>query len=406
MSQEPIRTPSRRLLLFAGTATLVIAAGIATLGIVDRAAANRQLVQWTDQQAVPTVQLAKLERGAGEQSLILPGTIQPYSMAPIFARVNGYLKSWQADIGAEVKAGQVLATIDTPDLDQQLAQAQANLATAEANEHLATVTAQRWHTLAASQWVSQQANDDKAGAAAANKAIADAARANVGQLEALESFKNIAAPFDGVVTQRNTDVGALINAGNSGNAGQPLFEVADLHKVRIYVQVPQALSAGLTPGLKATFELPQYPGQQFTATLITTSHAMAANSRSMQVELQADNADGKLSAGAYCLVHLQLPVDPNMVRLPATALVPVNQGVEVAVLGDGNKAVLKKVQLGRDFGDSVEVKAGLSPSDQVIDSPPETLQSGDPVRLAPTPASSPAQQATAGTATEPPPAPN
>jgi multidrug efflux pump subunit AcrA (membrane-fusion protein) len=170
--------------------------------------------------------------------------------------------------------------------------------------------------------------------------------------------------------------------------------------------VPQALSAGLTPGLKATFELPQYPGQQFTATLITTSHAMAANSRSMQVELQADNADGKLSAGAYCLVHLQLPVDPNMVRLPATALVPVNQGVEVAVLGDGNKAVLKEVQLGRDFGDSVEVKAGLSPSDQVIDSPPETLQSGDPVRLAPTPASSPAQQATAGTATEPPPAPN
>jgi RND family efflux transporter MFP subunit len=184
-----------------------------------------------------------------------------------------------------------------------------------------------------------------------------------------------------VVTQRNTDVGALINAG-SANASQPLFEVADLHKVRIYVQAPQALSAGLTPGLKATFELPQYPGQQFVATLITTSHAMAANSRSMQVELQADNADGKLFAGAYALVHLQLPVDPNMVRLPATALLPVGQGAEVAVLSDGNKAVFKSIKLGRDFGDSVQVTAGLSPSDRVIDSPPETLQSGDVVQLA------------------------
>jgi RND family efflux transporter MFP subunit len=405
MTPEPIKSPSRRLLLLVGTATLVIAGGIATFGIVDRTTANRQLVQWTDQQAVPTVQLVKPERGPAEQSLVLPGTIQPYFMARIYARVNGYLKSWQSDIGAEVKAGQVLASIDTPDLDQQLAQSRANLATAEANEHLAVVTAQRWQTLATSQWVSQQANDDKAGTAAADKAIADAARANVEQLEALESFKNLTTPFDGVVTQRNTDVGALINAGNGGNAGQPLFEVADLHKVRIYVQVPQALSAGLTPGLKATFELPQYPGQQFTATLITTSHAMAANSRSMQVELQADNADGKLSAGAYCLVHLQLPVDPNMVRLPATALLPVNQGVEVAVLGDGNKAVLKSVQLGRDFGDSVEVKAGLSPSDQVIDSPPETLQSGDAVQLAPTPPSAGGQQAKA-TVMKPPSTPN
>jgi RND family efflux transporter MFP subunit len=260
------------------------------------------------------------------------------------------------------------------------------------------VTAQRWKTLAASQWVSQQANDDKAGAAAADKAIADAAQANVAQLETMESFKNLTAPFDGVVTQRNTDVGALINAG-SGNAGQPLFEVSDLHKVRIYVEVPQALSAGLTLGLKATFELPQYPGQQFTATLITTSHAMAANSRSMQVELQADNADGKLTSGAYCLVHLQLPVDPSMVRLPATALLPVDRGVEVAVLSDDNKAVLKSVELGRDFGDSVEVKAGLSPSDRVIDSPPETLQSGDAVQLALTPASLSAQQAASETPT-------
>jgi RND family efflux transporter MFP subunit len=383
-----IKTPSRRLLLLVGAAAIVIAGSVAASGIIGRADADRQLVQWTNQQAVPTVQLAQLDRGAAAQSLVLPGNIQPYSTAAIYARVPGYLKSWQQDIGAEVKAGQLLASIDTPDLDQQLVQARANLATAEANEQLASVTAERWKSLVGSHWVSQQAYDDKAGAAAATKAIADAARANVGQLEALESFKSIVAPFDGIVTQRNTDVGALVNVGSGGSAGQALFEVSDLHKIRIYVQVPQASSAGLTPGLKATFDMPQYPGQQFEATLVTTSHAMDPNSRSMLVELQADNADGKFAEGAYSRVHFQLPVDPNMVRVPATALMPVNQGVQVAVLGAGDKVVLTTIQLGRDFGDSVEVTAGLAPQDRVIDSPPETLQSGDAVQLAAAPPAS------------------
>ena len=382
MSSQPIKTPMPRRLLLAGMIALVAAGAIVADGLVSRARSRQELVQWADQAAVPTVQLAKLEQGGAEQSLVLPGTIQPYNKAPIYARVAGYLKSWQQDIGAEVKAGQVLASIDTPDLDQQLAQAQANLATAEANEKLAAVTAQRWQSLATSQWVSRQANDEKAGAAAATKAAADAARANVRQLEALESFKSIVAPFDGVVTQRNTDVGALVNVGSGGAAGQPLFEVSDLHKVRIYVQVPQAVSAGMTPGLKATFDMPQYPGQHFDATLITTSRAMDANSRSMLVELQADNTDGKFAQGTYCQVHFQLPVDPSMVRVPATALVPSNHGMQIAVLGDGNKAVLKPIQLGRDFGDSVEVTAGLAPQDRVIDSPPETLQSGDVVQVA------------------------
>jgi RND family efflux transporter MFP subunit len=332
--------------------------------------------------AVPTVQLARPVSGAAEQPLVLPGTIQPYSTAPIYARVPGYLKSWQADIGVTVKAGQVLATIDTPDLDQQLQQAQANLATAEANERLAAVTALRWQKLATSQWVSRQANDDKAGAAAAAKALADAARANVGQLQAMESFKNIVAPFDGIVTQRNTDIGALVNVGSGSNAGTALFAVSDLHKVRIYVQVPQAFSAGLAPGQKTTFDMPQYPGQQFQATLTATSHAMDPNARSMQVELQADNADGKFAQGTYCRVHFQLPADPNLVRVPATALVPADRGVQVAVLGDGDKAVFKTVQLGRDFGDTVEVTAGLVPQDRIIDNPPETLQSGDAVQPA------------------------
>jgi len=219
---------------------------------------------------------------------------------------------------------------------------------------------------------------------------ADSARANVRRLEALESFKSIVAPFDGIVTQRNTDVGALINAGST--AGQELFEVSDLHRVRIYVQVPQAFSADLRPGLRAPFEMPQYPGRKFDATLVTTSNAVNAMSRSMLVELQADNPDGKLFGGTYCRVDFQIPGDPNMVRLPATALMPVNRGVQVAVLGDSNKVVLKSIQLGRDFGDTVEVTAGLAPQDRVIDSPPETLQTGDTVQMAaPTPSSTATQ---------------
>jgi RND family efflux transporter MFP subunit len=390
---EPIKTPSRGLLLLVGTGALFIAGAIATVGVVRRTDANRQLVQSTNQEAVPTIQLAKLERGAAEQSLVLPGNVQPYFKAAIYARVAGYLKSWQHDIGADVKAGELLASIDTPELDQQLDQARASLATAEANQQLAAVTADRWKSLVGQQWVSQQAYDEKASAAMATKASADAARANVRQLEAMEAFKSLLAPFDGVVTRRNTDVGALVNVGSSSSAGQPLFDVSDLHKVRIYVQVPQAFSAGLTPGLKATFDMPQYPGQQFEAILITTSRAMDPNSRSMLVELQADNAGGKFAQGAYCRVHLQLPADPNMVRLPVTALILANRGAQIAVLMDGNKAVLKTVQLGRDFGDSVEVTAGLLPSDQVVDSPPETLQSGDAVQLGLNPVSRGAQRA-------------
>jgi RND family efflux transporter MFP subunit len=378
MSADKITMPSRRLLLLIGAAALITGSAVAASGIFTRADADRQLVQWTDQQAVPTVQLAKLNQGSGAQVLTLPGNIQPFNKAELYARVSGYLGSWKHDIGAHVTAGDVLASIDTPDLDQQFSQAKADLATASCAFALAAVTAQRWSTLVKSQWVSQQASDDKTGAAAATKASMEAATANVKRLEAMESFKSIAAPFDGVVTARNTDIGALINAGT---AGQALFEVSDLHKVRLYVQVPQAFSGQLHAGLKASFEMPQYPGQQFDAVLVTMSHAMDANSRSMLVELQADNAEGKYFAGAYCQIHFQLPSDPNVVRVPATALVPGNQGMEVAVLGANNKVVLKPIRLGRDFGDSVEVVAGLSSADRVIDSPPETLQNGDPVQL-------------------------
>src|ERR1700719_2114757 len=330
MSSEPTKTVSHRRLLMIALVGLTIAGGVAVHGIIQRAHSAAQVAQWTDKQAIPTVALASLQRGPEVRKLPLPGTIQAYYRAAIYARVSGYLQTWQADIGAHVKAGQLLASIDIPDLDQQFAQAKADLATATANAQLAAVTAERWNALVKLQWVSKQTADDKTGAAAATKATMDAAAANVKRLEAMEDFKNIVAPFDGIVTARKTDIGALINAGN---AGQELFEVSDLHKVRIYVQVPQAFTAELQPGLQATFEMRQYPGQQFDAKVVTTSNAMELSSRSMLVELQADNADGKLFAGAYCQVLFQLPSDPDMVRVPATALVSSDQGTQVAVLG-------------------------------------------------------------------------
>ena len=383
MSSEEIKRPSRRKLLMVGVAALVIAGLVAAGGIISRAKSNRELVQWTNQQAVPTVALAQLKPGDQYQNLRLPGTIQAYRKAAIYARVNGYLKSWELDIGAPVQPGQVLAVIDTPDLDQQLAQAKATLASAQASAELAAVTAQRWDFLVKRQVVSQQAADNATSDAAAKKAAADAAQANVRQLEAMETFKTIVAPFDGVVTARNTDIGALISPG--GSAGQELFEVSDMDTVRIYVQVPQAFTAQLHPGLKATFEMPQYPGQHFDAKLVTTSNALNVPSRSMLVELQADNSAKKFSPGTYCQVQFQIPGDPNMVLVSATALISGDHGTQVAVLDNSNKVVVKSIQLGHDFGDTVEVVAGLSPSDRVIDSPPETIKTGDHVQLAAAP---------------------
>ena len=390
MSQQSVKTPRLRRLLLVGIIAVVAAGSIAVNGLISRHRTNQDLVKWSNAQAIPTVALAQLVHGDAAQMLILPGDIQPLNKAAIYARVNGYLKSWQQDIGAHVKAGQVLATIEAPDLDQQLAQARATLASAKANYDIAVITANRDDILAKKQALSQEIADQTAADAAAKKAIMDADEANVRQLEAMESFKQITAPFDGIVTARNTDIGALINAGST--AGQQLFEVSDLHRVRIYVQVPQAFSADLRPGLKATFEMPQYPGQKFDATLVTTSNAINTASRSMLVELQADNSDGKLFGGTYCRVDFQIPGDPNMVRIPATALMPINRGAQVAVLDDSNKVVLKSIQLGRDFGDSVEVTAGLAPQDRVIDSPPETLQNGDTVQLATATASSTSTQ--------------
>jgi RND family efflux transporter MFP subunit len=379
MNSEDIKTPSKRSLLTAATGAVLLAAIVVGYGFIDRAQSKQEVAQWTNAQAVPTVALAQPLPSSANQTLTLPGNIQPLNKAAILARVNGYVKSWDHNIGSSVKAGQVLATIDAPDLDQQLSQAKATLASVRANLQIASLTADRNNILLQKQIVAQQLADQTTADAKAKEAVVDANEANVRQLEAMQSFKTLTAPFDGVVTARNVELGQLINSGGSG---QPLFEVSDLHRVRIFVQVPQAFSAGLVPGLKATLEMPQYPGVQFDATLTHISRAISPTSHSMQVELQADNAEGKFFAGSYCNVHLEVPADANLVRIPSTALVTSNQGTQVTTLDSNNKVVLKKVQLGRDFGDSVEVLAGLSPSDRIINNPPETLTAGDTVRVA------------------------
>ncbi len=380
MPSQDFRIPSRRSLLTTAAAGVLLAGIVIAYGFIGRAQSKQEVVNWTNTQATPTVALAQPIPGSPHQTLTLPGNIQPFNRAAIFARVNGYVKSWDHDIGSEVKAGQALASIDAPDLDQQLSQAKATLASTRANHQIASLTASRNNVLLQKQIVAQQLADQTDADAKAKEAVVDANEANVRQLEAMQSFKTLAAPFDGVVTARNVEIGMLINSGGSG---QPLFEVSDLHRVRIYVQVPQSFTAGLAPGMKATFEMPQYPGVQFDATLSHISKAINPNSHSMQVELQADNAAGKFFGGSYCNVHFELPVDPNLVKIPSTALVTGNQGTQVATL-DSNKVVLKNVQLGRDFGDSVEILAGLSPFDRIINNPPETLAAGDAVRVAAT----------------------
>jgi RND family efflux transporter MFP subunit len=378
MPPQTIKTPRPRNLFVSGAVALLVAGFVVGHGLIGRAQTRQEIQQWTSAQAIPTVALAQLTPSGGARTLTLPGNIQPFNRAAIYARVNGYVKSWEHDIGVHVKAGQVLATIDAPDLDQQLAQAKATLASAKANEQIASLTANRNVALLQKEIVAQQIADQTTADAAAKKAVVDANAANVRQLEAMQSFKTLAAPFDGIITARNAEIGMLIN---SGSAGQALFEVSDLHRVRIFVQVPQSFSAGLAPGLKATFEMPQYPGAHFEATVAHISKAMNASSRSMQVELQADNADGKFFGGSYCNVHFEIPTDSNLVTIPSTALVTGNQGTQVAILGNDNKVTLKTVHLGRDLGDTVEVVSGLSPSDRIVNNPPETLVAGEMVRL-------------------------
>jgi RND family efflux transporter MFP subunit len=369
-----------RRLRIVGICVVIVALATAGWGIVSRARAASHLRQWTEDRARPTVSLIELVRADSDKELVLPGTLRAYIDAPIYARVSGYLKRWHVDIGAHVKAGQVLAEIETPELDQQLLQAQADLATSRANERLSQTTTARWAKMLASDSVPQQEADEKAGDYEAKKAIVAAAEANVERLRATASFKKIVAPFDGVVTARRTDVGALINAG--AGAGQELFRVADTRKARIYVDVPQTYAGELHVGTQAVLRLPERPGDGSSAVVTDTSASISENSRTMLVQLVADNADGALLPGSYVDVTFKLAVQPGILRLPISALLFRRRGLEVATLGPGDRVAMKKVALGRDYGTEVEVVTGLTSSDRVIDSPPDSLADGDRVRLA------------------------
>ena len=370
-----------RLLATLLIVVLTVAVGSGVLGILSRRHSEAKLATWTRAQAIPTVNIVAPARGTKEQELILPGDIEAYYEAPIYARVPGYLKMWYQDIGAHVKAGQELAVIDTPDLDQQLVQAKNDLASVKANAELAELTAKRWKSLLSSQSVSQQTADEKSGDAAAKKALVAASQANVDRLQALENFKHLTAPFDGVVTARETDIGALINAGSG--SGVEMFKVADIHEMRVYVRVPQAYAGQLHPGLAAALKLAQYPHDVFAAKLETMSNAISKESRTVLVELLAGNSDGKLWPGTFAEVHFKLPPDPDVYRLPTSALLFRQHGLEVATVGAGDKVTLKPVTAGRDLGTEIEVLSGIEPSDRVIDNPPDSLSTGDLVKVAP-----------------------
>jgi RND family efflux transporter MFP subunit len=378
-AEPSVRPPRRRTLAIGGVIVMAAAVAAVVNGISARGETEKQLATWADKQAIPTVSVVQPEVNAMPRQITLPGTIQAFFTAPIYARVPGYIKAWNSDIGARVKKGQELAEIDTPDLDQQYAQAQANLSITVAADHLATLTAERWHQLLGYQTVSRQAEDEKISDALSKHAAMQAAQASLGQLQAMEQFKHIVAPFDGIVTARRTDVGDLVNAGS---AGAPLFQISDVHKVRIYVEVPQALTSGLQPGLKASLAIPQYSDRTFDASLVTTSNAFSEASRTVTVQLQADNPDDKLWPGTFTEVSFHLPADTNVLRIPATALVFGAHGVQVAVLSTENKVQFRTVKLGRNLGNDAEVLAGLTPTDRIIDNPPEWLTNGDAVRVA------------------------
>ena len=382
MSPEPVvPTVSRRGLRIAALAGVAIAVLVVGGGIASRAANSKRLSQWTAANAQPVVTVTQPQPANGAAVLALPGRLEAYSRAPIYARVPGYLKSWQVDIGASVQAGQLLAEIEAPDLDQQLSQALADLLTARANAALASTTAKRWQDLVKSDAVSLQDVDMKNGDLAAKTAIVKATKANVDRLEVMEGFKRITAPFDGIVTARATDVGALINAGSG--KGLELFVISDTHKLRLYVSVPQNYAAQITAGTQAQMTVPERPGQTFTATVETTSQSVDPSSGSTLVELAVDNASGELVPGAFANVRFDLPLTSASLSVPASALIFDSRGARVATLGADNRVVLEPVTIARDLGTVIEISSGLAATDRVIDSPPDGIGKGDQVRIAP-----------------------
>jgi RND family efflux transporter MFP subunit len=360
---------------------LLIVAAIVVAGIIPRRRARAALRDQTNQLAVPTVSVIHPKLGAPQSEIILPGNIQAFEDSPIYARTNGYLKKWYVDIGGRVKAGQLLADIETPEVDQQLDQARADLNTAQANFQLSEITATRYEDLLKTDSVSKQDVDNAHGDFEAKKAMVASAQSNLKRLEELQSFEKVYAPFDGVITARNTDVGHLINSGAGGPAAE-LFHIASLRTLRVYINVPQQYSQAAKPGILANLTLQEFPGRRFPGKLVRTAESIDLASRTLLVEVDVDNASGELLPGAYAEVHLSVPSGVPALIVPVSALIFRSEGLQVGTVQGGNHASLAKITLGRDMGSEVEVVSGLSATDLVIADPPDSLIEGETVRLA------------------------
>jgi RND family efflux transporter MFP subunit len=380
-AHAPTRAGGVRQLGRAGAVLGVAALVILVWAALSDHRAAAKLKETTEAAAVVTVATTKPTSQAGSSELVLPGNIQANYEAPIYARTSGYLKRWLVDIGTPVKAGQLLAEIESPEVDQQLRQAEADLATAQANQKIADVTAERWRNLRASDSVSKQEADEKISLAASGDAQVQAARANVQRLRELSGFEKIVAPFDGIVTARNTDIGQLITAGE--NTGPALFRVADTKRLRLYVSVPQTYATAMKPGITADLEFPDRPGKTYPATLDSTSNAIDTSTRTLLAQLVIDNKKGELLPGAYAEVHFKLPPGSGgeSYKLPANVLLFRGDGMHVGVVGPDNKVILKSVEVGRDYGSDIEIIHGLSADDNVILSPPDSLADGIQVHV-------------------------
>jgi RND family efflux transporter MFP subunit len=363
---------------------LAVVAGAAAVlvvvtGIRAREDSSVKLRDWTDEQAIPTVAVVLPDARALSATIDLPGRLEAYYRAPIFARVNGYLKSWSADIGAKVTAGQVIAEIEAPDLDQQLLQARADLASQQASAKLSEATLNRRRTLIASNFVSMQEIDERSADLSNKQAAVNSSQANVERLEALAGYKKITVPFDGVVTARDTDVGALINAG--GGSGPPMFVVSDIRKLRVYVNVPQTYVPAIRIGARAVISMPEYPNRTFDATVEASSQSVDVGSGTTRMQLGLDNPKGELMPGGYANVRLSLVRDTVPLHIPASALMFNQNGLRVATVGADDRVVFKTVTIGRDLGKDIELASGISPDDRIIVAPPDGIDDGDRVRV-------------------------
>jgi RND family efflux transporter MFP subunit len=359
---------------------LVVVAVVLLWGIWSRVRAGRTVRAEAAQSAVTPVSVISPTRAAPAQEIILPGNVQPFSSSPIYSRTNGYLRKWYVDIGAQVEQGQLLAVIDAPEVDQQVEQSISNLDTAKANLALAEITKNRYQALLTKKAVSQQDVDNAVGTYNANKSIVEADQANVKQLQALQSFEKIYAPFDGIVTARNTDIGDLVNSGSAGGVKTDLFHIAQPGTLRVYVNVPEEYSQGIKEGMTADITMAEFPGRKFQGKLVRTADAINMTTRTLLIEVDVANPAGTLLTGSYAEVHLAIPTQASTFVIPVNTLIFRTEGLRVGIVRDG-KVVLATVTPGHDFGNTIEIVAGLKADDQVIVNPPDSIVSGQEVQI-------------------------